>query len=138
MKNKRGQIDFMDEVDRYELEREKREEQEMIRRLDETHERITSKDLEKMDLPKGTVVIIGQNLFRNGHYTRHFYRSILNYHQACSYIQTDLFAAPNDEWPDVVPWAGVVNRPDYHKHIGPSHEMIYWTKHEITEPIELN
>ena len=138
MAKKRDQITFMDEVDRYELEREKREEMGTIAKLDKDYQRITARELEKLGLPAGTVVIIMQNLFRNGHYTKHFYRSILNYHEAISGTMTDLFAAPDDEWPDVVPWAGVVNRPDYHKYINPEYTMTYWTRHEVVEPIELN
>lgn len=138
MAKKREQINFMDEVDRYELEREKRETQETIRRLDENYQRITARELEKNDLPAGTVVIIGQELFRNGHYTKHFYRSVLNYHEAVGGRMTDLFAAPDQEWPDEVPWAGVVNRPDYHKYINPEYSMMYWTRNEVVEPIELN
>ena len=138
MAKKREQINFMDEVDRYEIEREKREEREIIKRLDENYQRITARELDRSGLPAGTVVIIKQELFRNNHYTSHFYRSILNYHEAVGGTMTDLFAAPDEEWPYVVPWAGVVNRLDYHKHINPEYSMMYWTRHEVVEPIELN
>ena len=138
MAKKREQLDFMDEVDRYELEKERRAERETIRRLDEKYQLISCRDLDSLELPVGTVVIVCQDLFRNGHESKHFYRTILNYHKAIGGIMTDLFAAPNEEWPDEVPWAGVVGRPDYHKHIYPAYTMTYWTKYEVVEPIELN
>ena len=138
MAKKNDQIDFMEEVDRYQLEREKREVNDKIRYLDENYQRITARELEKAGFPAGTVVIIGQDLFRNGHYTKHFYRSVLNYHEALCGTMTDLFAAPDAEWPEDVPWAGVVNRPDYHKYINPEYTMMYWTRHEVVDPIELN
>ena len=139
MKGKQLMFDSaLADLARYQLEREKREVSDMIRRLDENYQRVTSNELQKGNFPVGTVVIIGQELFRDGHYKRHFYRSILNYHQAVGGRMTDLFAAPNDEWPDVMPWAGVVNRPDYHKYINPECTMMYWTRHEVVEPIELN
>ena len=132
------QITMMDAVDQFTLEQERRKEVETIKRLDENYQRITARELSKNGLPAGTVVIICQRLFRNGHYTKHFYRSILNYHEAVGGTMCDLFAAPDEEWPDVVPWAGVVNRPEYHKYINPEYTMDYWTRFEVVEPIELN
>ena len=53
------------DLDRWELEREQRE-TDMIRdRLDEKFERIDYWKLRDLEYPAGSVVIIGQRLFRN-------------------------------------------------------------------------
>ena len=136
---KRNQMSFMDEVDRYELERERRETEAIMARLDDKYERIDYQRLRNMEYPAGSVVIIGQNLFRNNHYTRHFYRTVLNYWTSLngSYPNRAYFIqANNEEWPDIPPWADTVGHVGELKDITWYGEHIHWFTGEIVEPIE--
>lgn len=67
------------DLDRYELERERRETEAVKARLDEKYIRMNAQQL--LDQPDGSVVIIGQDLFRNGHYTLHFYRTVMTFNE---------------------------------------------------------
>ena len=136
MKKRDEQLSILGDVDQYVAERERREAQAVIRRLDENYMRITAGELER-DGPDGLVVIICQEVFRNGRYTKHFYRAILGHHSTVSGRMAHLVADPDEEWPDVVPWGGVAGHPDWPKWNYPSYSGCYWITGKIVEPIPL-
>lgn len=138
MKRKEEQVSVLGEVDRFTLEREKREERETIARLDSRYERM---DYRKLDwenaYPEGTVVIIGQNRCSNGRWIRHFYRAVLGYHHTVNGPMAHLVADPSEEWPERVPWGGIAGHPDWPKWIYPHYGHLYWVTGEVVEPIPL-
>lgn len=136
MNTRKNQINFQDEVDEFIIRQERAEVDRIRQRLNTEYSK-PKIDANKTELPEGLVVIVSQDLFRNGHYTTHFYRTVLGYHMAVGGRMTHLVAAPNEEWPDIVPWAGVAGRPDYKKWIYPGYGHDYWTRGEITEPIPI-
>ena len=69
----------LEDLDRYELERERREADAIKARLDEKYGRMDYRKLQDAGYPEGSVVIIAQNLYRNGRYRWHFYRTVLSY-----------------------------------------------------------
>ena len=128
------QISVMDEVDRFEIERKKRETDAIMARLDEKCRRMSEKEL--LNQPDGSVVIIGQSLFRNGHYARHFYRTVMTFAQSGTRGRYPVFVqAENEEWPETPPWAQVVNHEDEPRDINYFQEHIHWATGEVTEPI---
>ena len=130
------QLDMMAEVDRFTLERERREKEETIRRLDEKYQRLNTRAADKHELPEGLVIIIGQPLFRNGRYTMHFYRAVLGYHMDCTGRWVPhLVEQQTEEWPDVPPWAHVVNHEHEARDIGFYHDHLYWNTGEVGEPV---
>ena len=137
MKKRRDQMDVMDEVDEHIIRQEKAEKERTLRKLAEEYEEIQLDDY-KTDQPEGLVVILSQDLFRKEHMTTHFYRTVLGYHRAVGGMMMHLVADPDEEWPDIVPWAGVTGRPDYKKWTYPHFIFRYWTKGEIVEPIEID
>ena len=127
------------DLDRYELEREKRETDAVVARLDEKFGRMDYAKVRAMEYPAGSVVIIGQSLFRNDHYTRHFYRTVLIYWSNLSgtYPNKAVFVqANNEEWPDIPPWADTVGHVGELKDIDWYPEHIHWATGEVVEPIE--
>lgn len=127
------------DLDRYELEREKRETDAITARLDEKYGRMDLGKLMACGYPAGSVVIIGQSLFRNNHYTRHFYRTVLIYWTNLSgtYPNRAYFVqANNEEWPEIPPWAETVNHEGELKDINWYPEHIHWATGEVVEPIE--
>lgn len=140
MKGKQLAMDSaLADMDRYELEREQRE-TDMIRdRLDSKYGRMDYNKLRNLEYPAGSVVIIGQRLFRNNHYTMHFYRTVLIYwSNLCGTYQNRAYfiQANNEEWPDIPPWADTVGHEDELKDITWYPEHIHWATGEIVEPIE--
>lgn len=142
MKGKQMAMDsLMRDADRVEQERKKREwarEKEqtdaVVRMLDEKYGRMETRHMEEK-YPAGTIVIIGQNVFRNDHYTRHFYRAILGYHDSCTYQNVPhLIEAPDDEWPDVPPWAYVENHNNDARDIAVYYDHMHWAIGK-TEPV---
>lgn len=138
MKGKQLAMDgALEDLDRYELEREKRETDAIRNRLDEKYERLDQKACDRGEIPAGTVVIIGQELFRNRHYTMHFYRAVLDYHRSLHNPTTPHFVEQQtEEWPDVPPWAGTVGHEDEPRDIGLHTGLIYWDTKEVVEPIK--
>lgn len=125
------------DLDRYELEREKRETDAITARLDEKYGRMDYRKLTEGRYPAGSVVIIGQNLFRNEHYTRHFYRTVLIYWSTRAYPNRAYFVeATNEEYPERPPWAETVNHEGELKDIEWYPEHIHWATGEVVEPIE--
>ena len=132
---------LLKEADWNERERKRREwalEKEqtdaVVRMLDEKYGRMDILRMERK-YPAGTVVIIGQDLFRNDHYTMHFYRAILGYHASCSDpFVPHLLEAPDDEWPDVPPWAHVAGHENEARDIGISIGHLHWAIGK-TEPV---
>jgi hypothetical protein len=124
------------DLDRYELEREKLETDAIMARLDGQYERADYFKMRNREYPDGSVVIIGQNLFRNGHYKWHFYRTVMTYHpvgvEACRAFFVE---ARTEEYPERPPWAGVVGHEDEPKSIDYYPDLIYWMTGEVTEPI---
>lgn len=134
MKNE--QLDMKAEVDRFILERERREKEEMIRRLDEKYTRLDQRAADKAELPAGLVVIIGQDVFRNGRYTMHFYRAVLGYHRTCNRsIVPHLVEQQTEEWPDVPPWAHVVGHEKEARDNDIHSPNLYWNTGEVGEPV---
>lgn len=125
------------DLDRYELERERRETDAIKDRLDEKYGRADYRKLKDMEYPEGSVVIIGQNLFRNGHYILHFYRTVMIYHpKGAGCCRAFFVEAGNDEFPERPPWAGTVGHEDDPKDIDYYPEHIHWFTGEVVEPIE--
>ena len=125
------QMNILDDVDLY----ESRNAEQTEKRLNENYTRITHRNVH--EYPAGTVVIIGQKLFRNERYTTHFYRTVLGYHS--SYCESDVphfVESQNDEWPDVPPWAHVTGHEEEPRDIGLSYTLKYWTNGEKAQQIE--
>jgi hypothetical protein len=127
----------LEDLDRYEREREKRETDAIRARLDEKYERLDRKACDRGEIPAGTVVIVGQELFRNGHYTLHFYRAVLDYHRSLHNPTTPHFVEQQtEEWPDVPPWADTVGHEGEPRDIMLHNDLIYWDTREGVEPIK--
>jgi hypothetical protein len=138
MKGKQLAMDgALEDLDRYEREREKLETDAIRARLDEKYLRLDRKACDRGEIPAGTVVIIGQDLFRNGHYTLHFYRAVLDYHRSLHNPTTPHFVEQQtEEWPDVPPWADTVGHEGEARDIMLHNDLIYWDTREIVEPIK--
>lgn len=125
------------DLDRYELERERRETDAIKERLDEQYGRIDYRKLQNREYPAGSVVIIGQELFREGHYKLHFYRTILNYFRSASDPNREVFVeATNEDFPERPPWADTVGHEGERKDIDWIRGHIHWATGEIVEPIK--
>ena len=138
MKGKQLAMDAaLADLDRMALEREKRETDAIRDRLDARYERVDIRKLNLMEYPEGSVVIIGQNLFRNGHYTRHFYRTVLVYHpKGVDCCRACFVEFRNDEFPERPPWADVVGHEGEPKDIDFYQEHIHWITGEVVEPVK--
>jgi len=122
----------LEEIDRFQLAKEKRETDEIKARLDAKYDRMNYAKLSSQEYPAGSVVIIAQNLFRNNHYTWHFYRTTLNYYRGNAvFIQ-----ANNEEWPDVPPWAATVGHENELRDVHWSADHTHWITDKVTEPVE--
>jgi hypothetical protein len=125
------------DLDRYELEREKRETDAIKARLDDKYERIDRLKLKNMEYTEGSVVIIAQNLFRDGHYKWHFYRTVMTYHPKRSEACRAFFVeSRNEEFPERPPWADTVGHEDDPRDIDFYPDMIHWITGEIEDPIK--
>ena len=125
------------DLDRYELERERQETDKIKSWLDSKYQRIYNRKNMAAQYPAGSVVIVGQNLFRNGHYKLHFYRTVLNYYSTNLHKDEAVFVeATNNEFPERPPWAETVGHEGELKdiHFYPGH--IHWATGEIVEPIK--
>jgi len=142
MKGRQMAMDsLLKDADRHEEERRRREwarEKERTdaikRTLDAKYSRAHEKELKQLEC--GTVIIIGQELFRNGHYTTHFYRTVLTFYDGGTEKHRPIFIqADNEEWPDVPPWAQVENHEEELRDIGYYTKHIHWNTGEVTEPV---
>ena len=125
------------DLDRYELERERRETDAIRNRLDERYERADYRKLKDMEYPEGSVVIIGQNLFRDGHYKWHFYRTVMTYHPKGQECCRAFFVEDrSEEFPERPPWADTVGHEDDPRDIDYYPSMIHWVTGEVVEPIK--
>jgi len=143
MKGKQMAMDsLLQEADWNEEERRKREwarkkaqTDAMVDRLDSKYGRADRKKLWFNEYPEGSVVIIGQYLFRNGYYTLHFYRAVVGYHNTVHGLAAHLVEQQTEEWPDVPPWAEVVGHEGEPRDIGIYSDHLYWMTGEVVEPI---
>ena len=137
MKGKQLAMDYaLADLDRYELEREKRETDAIRTRLDDRYERADYQKLKDMEYPEGSVVIIAQSVFRGGHYTWHFYRTVMTYHpKGVECCRAFFVESRNEEFPERPPWAGVVGHEDDPKDIDFYPDMIHWFTGEVVEPV---
>ena len=137
MKGKQLAMDSaLADLDRYELEREKRETDAIRARLDEKYDRADYQKLRNMEYPEGSVVIISQNLFRNGHYKWHFYRTVLTYHpKGVDCCRAFFVEARNEEFPERPPWADTVGHEGEPRDIDWYSSHIHWITGEVVEPI---
>ena len=137
MKGKQLAMDAaLADLDRYELEREKRETDAIRARLDEKYERADYQKMRNMEYPEGSVVIIAQNLFRDGHYKWHFYRTVLTYHpKGVDCCRAFFVEARNEEFPDRPPWADTVGHEGEPRDIDWYSSHIHWITGEVVEPI---
>lgn len=125
------------DLDRYELERERRETDAITARLDEKYGRADYQKLKDMEYPEGSVVIIGQNLFRDGHYKWHFYRTAMIYHpKGVDCCRAFFVESRSEEFPERPPWADTVGHEDDPRDIDYYPEHIHWFTGEVVEPIE--
>lgn len=125
------------DLDRYELEREKRETDAIRARLDERYERADYWKLKDMEYPEGSVVIIGQNLFRDGHYKWHFYRTVMIYHpKGVDCCRAFFVESRSEEFPERPPWADTVGHEGEPRDIDFYQEHIHWITGEVIEPIK--
>ena len=136
MKGEQFQMrEMLDDIDRMEREREKRETQQMMLRLDSKYVRMGEKEL--LEQPDGSVIIIGQELFRNGRYNWHFYRTVMTFAENRSRGRYSVFVqADNKEWPEVPPWAHVIGHEDEPRDIDFYRNHIHWCTGQVTEPIK--
>lgn len=133
MKGKQMAMDeALEDLDRYELEREKRQTDAIMADLDKRFERMDMRKLIRNEYPAGTVVIIAQHLFRNNHYTWHFYRTVLNFYRDRAIFVEDT----NEEYPERPPWADTVNHDGERKSIDWISDHRHWITGETVEPIE--
>ena len=113
------------DLDRYELERERRETDAITARLDEKYGRADYQKLKDMEYPEGSVVIIGQNLFRDGHY---------KWQVDC--CRAFFVESRSEEFPERPPWADTVGHEDDPRDIDYYPAHIHWFTGEVVEPIE--
>ena len=137
MKGKQLAMDAaLADLDRYQLEREKRETDAIKARLDEKYERADYRKMKDMEYPEGSVVIIAQNLFRDGHYKWHFYRTVLAYHpKGVDCCRAWFVEARDEEFPERPPWADTVGHEGEPRDIDWYAEHIHWITGEVVEPI---
>lgn len=138
MKGKQIAMDSaLADLDRWELERERRETDQIRDRLDEKYERVDHQKLKNQEYPEGSVVIIGQNLFRNGHYKWHFYRTVMTYHpKGMECCRAFFVESRSEEFPERPPWADTVGHEEDPRDIDYYLSMIHWITGEIVEPIK--
>ena len=137
MKGKQLAMDAaLADLDRYQLEREKRETDAIRAGLDEKYERADYQKMRNMEYPEGSVVIIAQNLFRDGHYKWHFYRTVLTYHpKGVDCCRAFFVEARNEEFPERPPWADTVGHEGEPRDIDWYSSHIHWITGEVVEPI---
>lgn len=137
MKGKQLAMDAaLADLDRYELEREKRETDAIKARLDERYERVDYQKLKNQEYPEGSVFIIGQHVFRNGHFTLHFYRTVMSYHpKGVDCCRAFFVESRNEEFTERPPWADVVGHEGEPRDIDYYQNMIHWFTGEIVEPV---
>lgn len=92
------------DLDRFTLDREKREEQQTLEKLTKGYKAIQTRELYMHEHKAGRVIIVRQELYRNEHYTAHFYRTVLGYHRTVSGQEAHLVWEGTKEWPDEPPW----------------------------------
>lgn len=125
-----------EERKKHEWARERERTDAIKARLDEKYGRMDYMKLRRMEYPEGSVVIIGQNLFRDGHYTRHFYRTVMVYHpKGMESCRAFFVESRNDEFPERPPWADTVGHEDDPRDIDYYPEHIHWATGEVVEPI---
>ena len=137
MKGKQLAMDSaLADLDRYEIERERRETDAIKARLDARYERINYRKLAAAEYPAGSVVIIGQNLCR-ARWSWHFYRTVLNYYSACHDPHRAIFVeARSEEYPERPPWADTVGHEGEPRDICWLGDLIYWITGEVVEPVK--
>lgn len=138
MKGKQLAMDAaLADLDRYELEREKRETDAIKAKLDERYERVDCQKLKNKEYPEGSVFIIGQHIFRNGHYILHFYRTVMTYHpKGLDCCRAFFVESRNEEFPERPPWADTVGHEGDPRDIDYYPEHIHWFTGEVVEPVE--
>ena len=125
------------DLDRYEIERERKETEAIKAGLDARYERADCEKLRNMEYPEGSVVIIAQNLYRNGRYTWHFYRTVMTYHpKGMESCRAFFVESRNEEFPERPPWADTVDHEDDPRNIDYYPEHIHWMTGEVTEPVK--
>ena len=138
MKGKQMAMDAV--LEEYDSYREKREIQELINRIDRMDDKSGRMDYRKLmgkGYPEGSVVIIAQNLYRNGRYRWNFYRTVLSYWSTRVYQNRAYFVeATNEEYPERPPWADTEGHEGEAKDIEWYAEHIHWATGEIVEPIK--
>ena len=131
------------EADWSEKERKRREwalEEEQTDRitaeLDAKYERADYRKLKDMEYPEGSVVIIAQHLYRDGHYKLHFYRTVMTYHpKGVESCRAFFVESRNDEFPERPPWADTVGHEDDPRDIDYYPSMMHWITGEVVEPV---
>jgi hypothetical protein len=125
------------DLDRYEIERERRKTEAIKAGLDARYERADYEKLRNMEYPEGSVVIIAQNLYRNGRCTWHFYRTVMTYHpKGTESCRAFFVESRNEEFPERPPWADTVGHEDDPRDIDYYPEHIHWMTGEVTEPVK--
>ena len=115
--------------------REKEQTDRIVDRLDDRYGRADRKKLLNRGYMEGSVVIIGQYVYRNGKYMLHFYRAVLGYHRAVGGIVPHLVEQQTEEWPDVPPWAEVAGHEGEPRDIGIYGDHLYWITGDVVEQI---
>lgn len=100
-----GQIDLMEDVDRYEQAAREREAARIKEKLRteyaNTYEQVGHR---VDDLPDGLVVITEGTRYNGRRCEIHYYRAVVGHHRTVSGPMAHIISAPNREWPDVPPW----------------------------------
>lgn len=118
--------DALADLDRYTIDREKREEQRILEKLAKEYREIWHRELYEQEA--GTVVIVRQELFRNNHFTAHFYRTVLGFHPTVSGQEAHLVWEGSEEWPEEPPWQTGVNELAEKRWIYPNFQHKHWVK----------
>lgn len=104
--------------------------------LDGKYERADYRKVRNQEYPEGSVVIIAQNFYRDGHCKWHFYRTVMSYYPKGSEACRAFFVeARNEEFPERPPWADTVGHEDDPRDIDYYPEHIHWFTGEVVEPI---
>ena len=120
------QINLLGQIDRFEMEKT----MQIMARLEREYEAPNFTD----HLPEGLVIIARQDLFRDGKYHPHFYRTVLGYHHTVACPHEHIIWQPDEEWPDEPVWGGENPKQRW---IYPGYDFRFFTKGEIVEPVPL-
>jgi len=100
------QVDLMEDVERFQRATYERDLARIQEKLRTEYENTREKFGRFVDrLPDGLVLITSGAKYRQNRTETHYYRVVVGHHNTVSGPMTHIISAPNEEWPDVPPWA---------------------------------